>query len=134
VDETFTIDLGEQGAALGVTFDASVDFDATLDVEFSIGIATGGSNEVFLVPGGKVELTFEGAPGDTLANLQGNLHIGFLDLTLQPGSNISLDGRATVTFDDDDTDGRIDLATASVADIANLTISDPDLSDGYFDI
>ena len=55
-DEDFSIDLGEEGASLGVSIGSDIEVDASIDAEFSIGMATGGSGEVFLVPDDGAEL------------------------------------------------------------------------------
>jgi len=91
---------------------------------------------VFLVPGGTITLAV-----DASADLSGSaLHIGFLDLAFQNPSTVKLDGQVALTFTDDATaDARIDLAavasgTTPVADVTDVTVSDPDLGDPYLDV
>ena len=140
-DQTFSIDLGEEGAALGISLDVDLDVDVALDAEFSIGIATGGSQDIFLVPGGTIALTLEGGAGNVLADITGDLHLGFLDIELESGSQIELDGRAILTLVDDAVaDGRIVLADilppggTTVADVTDFSFEDPDLNDGFLDV
>jgi Ca2+-binding RTX toxin-like protein len=137
-DQTFKIDLGEEGASLGVNLDADISVDATLDADFSIGISTGAPLEVFLVPGGTITLAI-----DAVADLNGTaMHLGFLDLEFVNPSTIKLDGQVEIAFADDATklDQRIDLAAVlavgapTIGDVTNVTVSDPDLSDPYLQV
>lgn len=129
INETFSIDLGEEGAFLGMNIDADIEVDARLDANFSIGISTQGPLEVFLVPGGTIALEI-----DALASFSDTaVNIGFLELNFASGA-IALDGKVGIAFQDDtDTaDKRIDLAAVLAAggptidDITTITISDPD--------
>ncbi|HSB88198.1 MAG TPA: calcium-binding protein, partial [Ilumatobacteraceae bacterium] len=133
---SFALDLGEEGAALGIHIDADVAVDATLDAVFSIGIATAASPvEVFLVPGGTVTLAVDAQATFTNAKV----NVGFLELTFDSGS-FALDGQVQLSFVDDTVkqDDRIDLAAVvasgapTVDDVTNITISDgPDPGSDY---
>ncbi|MHC1764379.1 MAG: beta strand repeat-containing protein [Verrucomicrobiia bacterium] len=140
--QSYKIDLGEEGALLGINLDASIDVNATLDAAFSIGIATGGSGEVFLVPDdgaeqpGKITLAV-----DAVANLGGSaLHMGFLDLNFLNPSTIKLDGQVEIKLVDDAVkpDKRINLAavlagTPTIGDVTQISVTDPD-ADPYLQV
>jgi hypothetical protein len=128
-DQTFSLDLGEEGASLGVNISADVEVDAWLDAAFSIGISTHAPLAVFLVPGGSITLAV-----DAQADIGGSaINLGFLQLDVTTGT-ITLDGQVEIGFIDDAiADGRIDLS-APLGSITEITVSDPDPGDGYLEV
>ena len=127
-DASFDIDLGAEAEALGIDIDATVEVDAKLAADFTIGLPGDTPPVAFLAPGGTITLTVDDATA-TLSNTPINL--SFLEMTAT--GTITLDGEIEINIIEDSViDGRIFLHSfnASVFDIQPPT--DPDVPDDAY--
>ncbi len=136
VNKAIPLSLGADVAALGVTLDANPATAAvepvtltvvgTLAIHIAIGLPAASPSDVFLAPGGTVNLTV----GATLAAGTLKINLSLLEGSITLGAPITFNGSLGLTLKDPQvtSDGRISLGeigTSAVEIASNGTITNP---------